>query len=69
MMKHVVRVVSIEGPIHESEIVLRIRSAWGLARAGNQHPRRSPGGDKGRETQRRYRWRPVSTSSRAKPLW
>jgi len=36
MMKHVVRVVSIEGPIHESEIVLRIRSAWGLARAGNR---------------------------------
>lgn len=34
MMKHVVRVVSIEGPIHETEIVLRIRSAWGLARAG-----------------------------------
>src|SRR5712671_3727446 len=36
MMKHVVRVVSVEGPIHESEIVLRIRSAWGLARAGNR---------------------------------
>ena len=36
MMKHVVRVISIEGPIHESEIVLRIRSAWGLARAGNR---------------------------------
>jgi Protein of unknown function (DUF3320) len=35
-VKHVVRVVSIEGPIHESEIVLRIRSAWGLARAGNR---------------------------------
>ena len=28
MMKHVVRVVSVEGPIHESEIVVRIRSAW-----------------------------------------
>jgi very-short-patch-repair endonuclease len=36
MMKHVVRVVSIEGPVHESEIVLRIRSLWGLARAGNR---------------------------------
>lgn len=34
MMKHVVRVVSIEGPVHENEIVARIRSAWGLARAG-----------------------------------
>lgn len=36
MMKHVVRVVSIEGPVHESEIVVRIRSLWGLARAGNR---------------------------------
>jgi very-short-patch-repair endonuclease len=36
MVTHVVRVVSVEGPIHESEIVVRIRSAWGLARAGNR---------------------------------
>jgi very-short-patch-repair endonuclease len=36
MMKHVVGVVTVEGPIHESEIVVRIRSAWGLARAGNR---------------------------------
>jgi hypothetical protein len=36
MMKYVVRVVSVEGPVHESEIVVRIRSAWGLARAGNR---------------------------------
>ena len=36
MMKHVVQVVTAEGPIHESEIVVRIRSAWGLARAGNR---------------------------------
>jgi very-short-patch-repair endonuclease/Mrp family chromosome partitioning ATPase len=36
MMKHVVGVVSVEGPVHESEIVVRIRSAWGLARAGNR---------------------------------
>jgi very-short-patch-repair endonuclease len=36
MMKHVVRVVSVEGPIHESEIVVRIRSAWGLSRTGNR---------------------------------
>jgi len=26
MMKHVARVVSVEGPVHESEIVIRIRS-------------------------------------------
>jgi hypothetical protein len=36
MIKHVVRVVSVEGPVHESEIVVRIRSLWGLARAGNR---------------------------------
>jgi very-short-patch-repair endonuclease len=36
MMKHVVQVVMVEGPIHELEIVVRIRSAWGLARAGNR---------------------------------
>jgi very-short-patch-repair endonuclease len=36
MMNHVVRVVTVEGPIHDSEIVVRIRSAWGLARAGNR---------------------------------
>jgi hypothetical protein len=36
MMKHVAGVVTVEGPIHESEIVVRIRSAWGLARAGNR---------------------------------
>jgi very-short-patch-repair endonuclease len=36
MMKHVVRVVNVEGPIHESEIVVRIRSAWGLSRAGSR---------------------------------
>jgi very-short-patch-repair endonuclease len=36
MIKYVVRVISIEGPIHASEIVVRIRSLWGLARAGNR---------------------------------
>ena len=36
MIKHVVRVVSVEGPVHELEIVVRIRSLWGLARAGNR---------------------------------
>jgi len=36
MARHVVRVVTVEGPVHESEIVVRIRSAWGLARAGNR---------------------------------
>ncbi len=35
-MKHVVQVVTVEGPIHELEIVVRIRSACGLARAGNR---------------------------------
>ncbi|MDU3047008.1 DUF3320 domain-containing protein, partial [Bradyrhizobium sp.] len=28
--------VAVEGPVHESEIIVRIRSAWGLARAGNR---------------------------------
>lgn len=36
MMKHVVEIVTVEGPVHESEIIVRIRSAWGLARAGNR---------------------------------
>ncbi|WP_298375646.1 DUF3320 domain-containing protein [uncultured Bradyrhizobium sp.] len=36
MLQYVVRVISAEGPIHESEIVVRIRSLWGLARAGNR---------------------------------
>ncbi|MGJ4927000.1 DUF3320 domain-containing protein [Bradyrhizobium sp. HKCCYLS2038] len=36
MTKHVVEIVAIEGPVHESEIIVRIRSAWGLARAGNR---------------------------------
>jgi very-short-patch-repair endonuclease len=36
MMKYIVRVISIEGPVHEAEIVVRIRSLWGLARAGNR---------------------------------
>jgi hypothetical protein len=29
-------VVSVEGPVHESEIVVRIRSLWGLTRTGNR---------------------------------
>ncbi|WP_035639296.1 DUF3320 domain-containing protein [Bradyrhizobium sp. ORS 375] len=36
MMRHVVEIVAVEGPVHESEIIVRIRSAWGLARAGNR---------------------------------
>ncbi|WP_244422349.1 DUF3320 domain-containing protein [Bradyrhizobium sp. ORS 285] len=36
MTKHVVEIVAVEGPVHESEIIVRIRSAWGLARAGNR---------------------------------
>ncbi|MGI6855007.1 DUF3320 domain-containing protein [Mesorhizobium sp. 1B3] len=36
MARYVGQIVSQEGPIHESEIVTRVRSAWGLARAGNR---------------------------------
>jgi very-short-patch-repair endonuclease len=36
MARHVIRVIEVEGPIHDSEIVVRIRSAWGLARAGSR---------------------------------
>lgn len=36
MTRHVVEIVAVEGPVHESEIIVRIRSAWGLARAGNR---------------------------------
>lgn len=36
MMRHVIEIVTVEGPVHESEIIVRIRSAWGLARAGNR---------------------------------
>ncbi|MEX0956424.1 MAG: DUF3320 domain-containing protein [Rhizobiaceae bacterium] len=36
MMRYVTQIVSAEGPIHESEIIVRVRSAWGLARAGNR---------------------------------
>jgi very-short-patch-repair endonuclease len=30
------RIVSVEGPIHRSEIVARVRGLWGLQRAGNR---------------------------------
>ncbi len=36
MGKHVAKIVEVEGPIHEAEIVARIRDAWGLQRAGNR---------------------------------
>ncbi|MGC2779420.1 MAG: DUF3320 domain-containing protein [Bradyrhizobium sp.] len=36
MTRHIVEIVIVEGPVHESEIIVRIRSAWGLARAGNR---------------------------------
>ncbi|MGJ5176676.1 DUF3320 domain-containing protein [Bradyrhizobium oligotrophicum] len=36
MTRHIVEIVTVEGPVHESEIIVRIRSAWGLARAGNR---------------------------------
>lgn len=36
MVRYVSTVVETEGPIHENEIITRIRSAWGLARAGNR---------------------------------
>jgi hypothetical protein len=36
MARYVTEIVAAEGPVHENEIVTRIRSAWGLARAGNR---------------------------------
>jgi very-short-patch-repair endonuclease len=36
MARYIAKVVEIEGPIHENEIVTRIRSAWGLGRAGSR---------------------------------
>ncbi len=36
MAAYVVRVVEIEGPIHADEIVARIRTLWGLGRAGSR---------------------------------
>lgn len=36
MARYAIQVVKEEGPLHQSEIVTRIRSAWGLARAGNR---------------------------------
>ncbi|MEL0211629.1 MAG: DUF3320 domain-containing protein, partial [Novosphingobium sp.] len=36
MGEYVARVVEVEGPIHEDEIVARIRTLWGLARAGGR---------------------------------
>lgn len=32
----ILRIVEIEGPVHEDEIVVRIRNLWGLGRAGNR---------------------------------
>ena len=36
LTSHVLRVVAIEGPVHEQEIVGRIRAAFGLARTGSR---------------------------------
>ncbi len=36
MMAHVVKIVGIEGPVHHDEITARIRSLWGLGRAGSR---------------------------------
>jgi very-short-patch-repair endonuclease/DNA polymerase III delta prime subunit len=36
MVEIVTKIVEIESPIHESEIVTRVRSLWNLARAGNR---------------------------------
>jgi very-short-patch-repair endonuclease len=36
MARYAAKVVEVEGPVHENEVVARVRSAWGLARAGNR---------------------------------
>jgi very-short-patch-repair endonuclease len=36
MVDHVVRVVEAEGPIHVDEIIARLRTFWGLGRAGSR---------------------------------
>jgi len=36
LVAHVVAVVEVEGPIHEDEIVARLRTLWGLQRAGTR---------------------------------
>jgi hypothetical protein len=36
MARYAAKVVEVEGPVHENEVVTRVRFAWGLARAGNR---------------------------------
>src|SRR3546814_1401418 len=36
MAKYVVQIVQTEGPVHQDEIVTRIRLLWGLGRAGSR---------------------------------
>jgi very-short-patch-repair endonuclease len=36
MTAYITKVVEIEGPVHEDEIVARIRALWGLGRAGSR---------------------------------
>lgn len=36
MAEIVAKIVEIEGPIHEDEILIRVRDLWGLSRAGNR---------------------------------
>ena len=68
MMKHVVRVVSVEGPIHELEIVVRIRSAWGLMRAGNRIREAVQAAIKAAKRKGDIAGGPF-TSSRSRPSW
>jgi very-short-patch-repair endonuclease len=36
LVRHVLKILEVEAPIHLDEIVIRIRSAWGYERAGNR---------------------------------
>jgi Protein of unknown function (DUF3320) len=36
MARIIHQIVSVEGPVHAEEIVVRVRSLWGLHRAGNR---------------------------------
>lgn len=36
LVEHIAEITKIEGPIHQDEVVTRLRSAWGLQRAGQR---------------------------------
>lgn len=36
LVRHVIQVVEAEGPVHDDEIVTRLRTLWGLGRAGTR---------------------------------